>query len=157
MFESIEWDFMFKCLTQFNFGVNFITWIKLLYHDISSCVGNNGYYSIYIKLTRGIRQGCPISALLFILVAEIIAIQIRNNVHIKGITVDNGELKFKMLADDTTLLLRDISSVELAIKEFENFSKCSGVSLNLQNTEIIPKGSNKAVLGVNLKTGPFKH
>ena len=66
-----------------------------------------------------------------------------------------------MLADDTTLLLRDISSAELAIKEFENFSKCSGLTLNLQKTEIIPIDSNiyknqQPVLGVNLKTGPFK-
>ena len=66
-----------------------------------------------------------------------------------------------MLADDTTLLLQDISSVELAIKEFENFSKCSVLSLNLQKTEIIPIGSNiyknqQPVLGVNLKTGPFQ-
>ena len=63
-FDSIEWGFMFKCLLHFNFGENFIRWIKLLYTDISSCVGNNGFYS------RGIRQGCPISALLFLLVAE---------------------------------------------------------------------------------------
>ena len=49
--KANEWGFMFKCLTQFNFGVNFITWIKLLYTDISSCVGNNVFYSNYFKLT----------------------------------------------------------------------------------------------------------
>ena len=38
--------------------------------------GNNGYYSKFFKITRSIRQGCQISALLFILVAEIIAIKI---------------------------------------------------------------------------------
>ena len=70
-FDSIEWGFMFKCLLHFNFGENFIRWIKLLYIDTSSCVGNNGFYSNYFKLSRGIRQGCPISALLFLLVAEV--------------------------------------------------------------------------------------
>ena len=49
-FNSIEWGFMFKCLLHFNFGENFIRWIKLLYTDISSCVGNNGFYSNYFKL-----------------------------------------------------------------------------------------------------------
>ena len=85
----------------------------------------------FFKFTRGIRYGCPISALLFILIAEIIAIHILNNVHIKGISVDNSELKIKMLADDTTLLLRDRSSAELAIKEFENFSKVLWTKLKL--------------------------
>ena len=50
-FDSIEWGFMLKCLLHFTFGENFIRWIKLLYTDISSCVGNNGFYSNYFKLS----------------------------------------------------------------------------------------------------------
>ena len=80
-------------------------WITLLYTDIKSCVGNNGYFSTTKKsLSRSIRQGCPISALLFILVAEIIAISIRNNPEIKGITINGIEYKIvSLMADDTTL------------------------------------------------------
>ena len=55
----------------------------MLYSDIKSCVGNNGYFSKIFEISRSIRQGCPISALLFILVAEIIAIKIRNKKKIK--------------------------------------------------------------------------
>ena len=84
-FDSIEWPFLFKTLKAYNFWDKFIASIKMLYTDISSCVGNNGYYSKYFKLTRSIRQGCPISALLFILVAEIIAIKTRTDNKIKGI------------------------------------------------------------------------
>ena len=84
-FDSVEWEFLFKTLESFNFGPQFINWIKLLYTNISSCVGNNGYYSNYFQLKRGIRQGCPISALLFILVAEVIAICLRQNKCIKGL------------------------------------------------------------------------
>ena len=68
-----------------------------------------------------------------------------------------------MLADDTTLLLQDQSSVQLAIKDFIIFSKCSGLKLNLQKTEVIPIGSNlyrdklqKTLSGITLKRGPFK-
>ena len=114
----------------------------LLYTDISSCVGNNGFYSNYFKLSQGIRQGCPISALLFFIVAELIAIHVRNNSYIKGFKIGCNEIKIKMLADDTTLLLQDLSSVNLAIKQFDKFSKCSGLNLNLQKTEIIPIGAN---------------
>ena len=56
-FDSIEWSFMLKCLEQYNFGNNFKKWIKTLYTDIQSCVSNNGYFSQYFKLGRGIRQG----------------------------------------------------------------------------------------------------
>ena len=27
-FDSVEWDFLFKCLEAFNFGSDFLRWIK---------------------------------------------------------------------------------------------------------------------------------
>ena len=84
-FDSIEWNFLFKCLKTFKFGDSFLHWIKILYTDIKSCVINNVYYSECFKLSRSRRQGCPISALLFILVAEILAIAIRTNKNIHGL------------------------------------------------------------------------
>ena len=63
-FDSIEWQFLFKCLKIFNFGDNFISWIRILYTNIKSCVGNNGYYSGKFDVLRSVRHGCPISALL---------------------------------------------------------------------------------------------
>ena len=78
-FDSIEWPFLIKCLKLYNFGENFIRWVQLLHKNIEPCVTNNGYLSQPFNLSRGVRQGCPISALLFILVAEILAIQIREN------------------------------------------------------------------------------
>ena len=98
-FDTVEWSFLFNTLVKFNFGENFIKWIKLLYTNISSCVSNNGYISNFFTLSRGIRQGCPISALLFIL-----AINIRCDMNIKGIMVDGKAFKIGQLADDTTLL-----------------------------------------------------
>ena len=163
-FDSIEWNFLLKTLHKFNFGPQFIKWIKILYYDISSCVGNNGYYSNYFKLSRGIRQGCPISALLFLMVAEIIAIKLRQCNNIKGLTIDGATYKIKMLADDTSLILKDMTSIELAIKEFQTFSKCSGLQLNLEKTEIIPIGTNinkqhmmpLSLSKINIRNGCFK-
>ena len=96
-FDSVEWPFLLK---TFKFGNNFIHWITILYTKIQSCISNNGYFS---ELGRGIRQGCPISALLFILLAEVMAIHIRNNGKIKGINVGKQIYKISQLADDTTL------------------------------------------------------
>ena len=82
-FNSIEWPFLIKC--------NFVCWVQLLHKNIESCVTNNGYLSQPFNLSRGVRQGCPISALLFILVAEIFAIQIRENQFICGTKHMNEE------------------------------------------------------------------
>ena len=39
-FDSLSWDYLFKALKTFNFGTEFIRWVKLCYTDISSCVVN---------------------------------------------------------------------------------------------------------------------
>ena len=105
-FDSISWEFLFETLKCFNFGDNFIKWVKILYSSPECCVINNGYYSEFFQITRGIRQGCPISALLFILVVEIMAIHIRQNPNIHGIKyAQNEEIVISQLADDTTLFL----------------------------------------------------
>ena len=40
--DSIEWCFLCKCLEAFNFGPEFIKWVKTFYKNVSSCVINNG-------------------------------------------------------------------------------------------------------------------
>ena len=163
-FDSVEWPFLFQTLKKFNFGENFINWIKILYTDIQACVGNNGFFSDFFKLTRSIRQGCPISALLFLLVAEVLAINIRSDSNIKGIKIDDTELKISLMADDTTLFLADINSLLLSINKFKLFERYSGLKLNLSKTEIIPLGKTKGknillppeIASIQINHGPFK-
>ena len=61
-----------------NFGPNFIKMIKTCYNNIQSAVKVNGFVSsFFFYLSRGIRQGCPISTELYILVAETLAEAVR--------------------------------------------------------------------------------
>ena len=51
--------------------------LDILYTNIkSSCVSDNRYHSEIFHFSLSVRQGCPSAALLFIIVAEILAIGI---------------------------------------------------------------------------------
>ena len=84
-FDTVKWSFIKRLLHKYGFGSNFQRWISVLYNPTESCVTNNGYLSPYFKLGRGIRQGCPVSALLFLLVAEVVAIVLREAKNVKGL------------------------------------------------------------------------
>ena len=76
-FDTVKWSFLTEILGYYGFRHNFQRWISILCKNSESCVTNNGYSSPFFKLSRGIRQGCPISALLFLLIAEIVALVLR--------------------------------------------------------------------------------
>lgn len=79
----------------------------------------------------------------FLLVVEILANKIPNDPSIKGIEINNVTFKIAMMADDTTLINKDIASIINAIKIFDQFEECFGLKLNLRKTEIIPIGSKR--------------
>lgn len=116
-FDSVEWNFLIKSLEKFNFGNNFIKWINILYTNPNFCIKNNGWISKKCKMYRGIRQGCPVSAILFLFVMEILNEKINSSNSIRGFRIENMEKEIKCIqhADDSTFPLRDISSLEKAI------------------------------------------
>ena len=75
-FDRVNHNFLYKTLRAFGFGEVFIQWIQALYKNASSILNINGFFSQRIPLSRGIRQGCPLSSLLYVLVIEVFAIQL---------------------------------------------------------------------------------
>ncbi len=103
----------------------------MLYNNIESTVINNGNTGDYFKLERGVRQECTLSAYLFILAIEVLANKIRFEKNLKGINNNNKTIKLSMLADDLTLILTILGSVENALKLLNEFSQCSGLKINI--------------------------
>ena len=57
---------MFDTLNAFGFSEHFIKWVKLLYTDISSSVIVNNHISDTFEIKRGVREGCSLSPLLYV-------------------------------------------------------------------------------------------
>ena len=163
-FDSLEWDFMFNVLKYFGFNDSFISWVETLYSEIQTCVTNNGWISKVFKNKRGIRQGCPLSALLFVLSVEIMALRLRDNKEINGIQINleniAHKIKISQLADDTTLFCSSKDDASNAMNEIEIFGSFSGLKLNRNKTEGLWVGklkhSKDKILDINWTDKPVK-
>ena len=140
-FDTVEWGFIQNTLDLFNFGSNIKQWVKTFYNNTESSVLHNGFTTNYFKLSRGVRQGCPLSPYLFILGAEILAARIRLERNIEGITIYNTEHKISQFADDTSLFVKNVDSITNAIEILRLFGNISGLKLNLGKTKAIWLGS----------------
>ncbi len=90
-FDSLEWNFIHKCLKKMGFGNDFCHWIKIIYNEPSGYIKINGLIMNKINIQRGIRQGCPLSALLFIIYTEYMLLYIKQNKNIEGICLDDED------------------------------------------------------------------
>ena len=141
-FDFLEWSFILDTLRFFGFGTSIINWVRVFYNKTESCILNNGWASNFFETQRGVRQGCPLSPYLFILAAEVMAKAIRNNKNIKGISVNNQEVKISQYADDTTLILDgSLKSLSYSLDLLDDFGKVSGLKLNDRKTEALWIGS----------------
>ena len=104
-FDCIERGFIDRSLAYFTFGQSFRRWVSTLYINSTACVCNNGHSTGFFSVTRGVRQGCPLSPYLFILCADILSRAIIYNNNIKGISIHGYEVKVIQYADDTVVLL----------------------------------------------------
>jgi len=133
--DTIEWDFINNCLQKFNFGLDIQNWVKISYNNVSSCVLNNGFASDFFPVEQGVRQGCPLPGLLFIIGIEILARAIKNDPAIKGINVGEKEIKVSLYADDTTVFVRDLDSVIHLLTLLDKFKNLSGLEINTTKSE----------------------
>ena len=139
-FDSIEWEYLKAPLKAFNFGLTLFNWIDVLYNEASSCVINNGHSTSFFRLQRGVRQGCPLSSLLFIIGIELFARALKNDQSIKGVNVETKEIEIMQYADDTTVFVKDEESVEQLLRLLDEFKSISGLEINTSKTEAMWRG-----------------
>lgn len=72
-FDTVSWEFLLELLRHLGFGARWRDCVSALLFTSSTTVTINGRDTQRIKLARGLRQGDPLSPLLFVIVMEAFA------------------------------------------------------------------------------------
>ena len=119
-FDRVDWGFMRSTLVAMGFSPSFVTWVDLFYH--------RGFFN----LLRGVRQGCPLSPLLYVLVSEVLAANIRCNTCISGLHIPGFPplSQISQYADDTSLIVSSDDAIKAVFETYALFERASGSKLN---------------------------
>ena len=144
-YDKIRHDYLWKTLEAFNLPHPFINTIQSLYENASTMVAINGILSKPFRVTRGIRQGDPISCPIFNLAIEPLACMTRNDEMIKGLLIPGLQtpIKINLFANDTNIYLSEEDNLTYVQNTLHDWCQVSGAKFNLEKTEIIPIGSEE--------------
>jgi len=119
--------------------------VRSLYKNAHMTVVINGVLSDPYRVTRGVRQGDPLSCPLFNLAIKLLACKIRNDPLISGIHIPGQaeRLTIKLFTDDTNLYLSKNDRFDHIQEMLDIWCKTSGAKFNIDKTEIIPIGTQE--------------
>ena len=147
-FDSVSHKFIKKCLDFFNFGADIKRWISLLLDEFSASINHVGNISPRFKISRGVKQGDPISGYLFLICAEILAHRLKHDPRIEGFQVSGLRNSLEQYADDLQVFLKAFENDRLTEKNIRNavnalleFQNISGLKPNMSKTYAVWFGS----------------
>lgn len=169
-FDSINWEYMDSVMSQMGFGNKWRSWIRGCLLSARASVLVNGSPTAEFRITKGVRQGDPLSPLLFIIAMEGLNVALKPAVEkgiFQGIQIHrNGPVLSHLFYADDALFMGEWSKVNL--KNLARILKCfhvsSGLRVNFNKSKVFGTGASAtetsqwaSILGYEAGTMPFKY
>ncbi|RVW63734.1 LINE-1 retrotransposable element ORF2 protein [Vitis vinifera] len=141
-YDHVRWDFLDQVLEKKGFSPKWRKWMSGCLSSVSYAVLVNGSAKGWVKASRGLRQGDPLSPFLFTLVADVLSrmlLRAEERNMLEGFRVGRNRTRVSHLqfADDTIFFsntreedLQTLKSLLLA------FGHISGLKVNLDKSNI---------------------
>ena len=131
-FDKVDRLFTFKTLEAFHFPPKFIQTIQTLYKTTTAQIKQASTLSHKFPLDNGLRQGCPLSLPLFVVVAQTLTTFLNTDPSIPGIVIPGIPMKIKtsQYADDALLLNNTLMKLDHTIDKIKTFKTISNLGMN---------------------------
>jgi len=140
-FDTVNWRFLLRLLLHIGFSRRWVNWISIMLSSASTKVILNGSPGRCIYHARGLRQGDPLSPLLFVLVMEVLNSLINLAVQKELMTRLHPKIDEMayMYADDVVVFSAPNQQDLILLRGIlEIFAGASGLRTNMQKCRISP-------------------
>jgi hypothetical protein len=151
-FDSVAWPFLLEVLEHIGFRRRWRNWMSILLSTASTKVLLNGRLGERITHARGLRQGNPISPMLFVIVMEALNTFIREADHHVALSPLPGRAiahRASLYADDLVVLVApehgDLSCLHRIL---QLFTRASGLVTNIDKCVVTPIRCSEEMVAV---------
>ena len=139
-YDTVDRDFLYAALRSFQFDEVFIKLVTRMHTGTTARFLVNGELSEPVPVRSGIRQGCPLAPLLFLLVVELLGLAIHQAPSIRGIPVPGAcgvAHTFSAFVDDSTIFLEHANQLAPALELVSRFGQLSGLHAQPAKSKLI--------------------
>jgi hypothetical protein len=136
-FDRVVHEYLFTVLHEYGCSHDFVERVQSLYSKAASRLNINGHMSPHFPIERSIRQGCPLSMLLFAVCVDPLLHRIEQS--LRGIRFRRGRRTFSVIAyaDDVTVILTSPDELEMVMAAVHHYEKATGAKLNIRKTKAL--------------------
>lgn len=148
-YDSLCRDFLILVLRLYGLPKQFCDMVAALHRETTCRFLVNGFLSKSIRVTCGIRQGCPMAPLLFIIALDVLYRIIEAMSDFPGVDLECGglraDLRVSGFADDTAIYLNDSNAIPKVVEVLQRFGDVSGLRVNLSKSICVPLGTTDGI------------
>uniref|UniRef100_A0A803TUP7 Reverse transcriptase domain-containing protein n=1 Tax=Anolis carolinensis TaxID=28377 RepID=A0A803TUP7_ANOCA len=143
-FDNLNWSFFKLLFKEIDIGFQFYNAIDTIYEDQRAKIRINGQHSQNIKIGKGVRQGCPLSPLIFIFALEVLLKNLKKDQRLKGTKIGTHEFKVRAFADDIICIIEDPrSKLHMWLSKIQDYGEVTGFHINKKKSKILTKNISK--------------
>lgn len=167
-FDTLDWNFLVMVLNNFGFSNVFINWILVILNSARLSILVNGKAVGYFSCSRGVRQGDPLSPLLFCIAKEVLSRALFDSSARGRLTPMSYCCRMTfpthiLYADDIMIFCTGLKiNVRELLSIFHKYSKVSGQRINTVKSHFFTgnmlvnwKNMIAALLGFSVGSVPF--
>ena len=162
-YDKVKWPFLLQALRMKGFSTKWISWVRSFISGGSVAVNVNDDVGNFFQTRKGLRQGDPLSPILFNIVADMLSVLVKrakDQGQISGVVphLIDGGLSILQYADDTILFLdNDLEKARNMKLLLCAFEQISGLKINFYKSELICFGDAQDSLNSYLDLFGCKH